>query len=312
MDPFISICIPAYKNVFFLKKLLDSIADQSFKSYEVVISDDSPNNDVRQLVSAYEGQFPGLTYLNNTPAKGMPENWNTAIAAAKGRWIKIMHDDDWFADGNSLQLFAAAAERTGAHFIFSDYANHFFDSKREAGCGLAAHRLKRIKKVPLILMAGNLIGPPSVCMVHKSVSARYNPELHWLVDIDYYIQILLRGNLVYHIPKQAICIGVNPEQITQSVKNNPAVEIGEAKILLDRYGQKWLKKPMIYDAWWRLFRNMNITAESQLVKYGGNHWPSSLKKLLVHQNKVPAALLKTGIFSKFFMLLSYISQFKQL
>ena len=39
----ISICIPAYKHPDFLKRLLDSISIQSFRDFEVIISDDSPD-----------------------------------------------------------------------------------------------------------------------------------------------------------------------------------------------------------------------------------------------------------------------------
>ena len=53
MSPFISICIPAYKNVEFLKRLPDSIAVQSFKNFEVILSDDSPGKEVEQLANAH-------------------------------------------------------------------------------------------------------------------------------------------------------------------------------------------------------------------------------------------------------------------
>ena len=49
MTPLISICIPAYKRAAFIKRLLDSIAIQSFQDYEVVITDDSPGDDVEQV-----------------------------------------------------------------------------------------------------------------------------------------------------------------------------------------------------------------------------------------------------------------------
>ena len=39
---FISICIPAYKRSDFVKRLLNSIAIQTFKNFEVIVSDDTP------------------------------------------------------------------------------------------------------------------------------------------------------------------------------------------------------------------------------------------------------------------------------
>ena len=47
--PFISICIPAFQRVDYLR-LLDSIEIQSFRDFETVISDDSPGHEVQELI----------------------------------------------------------------------------------------------------------------------------------------------------------------------------------------------------------------------------------------------------------------------
>jgi len=51
--PFISICIPSYQRIIYLIRLLDSIAIQNFKSFEVILSDDSRDNSVENLVKKY-------------------------------------------------------------------------------------------------------------------------------------------------------------------------------------------------------------------------------------------------------------------
>src|SRR4051812_41659914 len=108
-QPFISICIPAYKRIDDLKRLLNSISQQTFKNFEVIVSDDSPDDSVEQLCTAYTTSL-NLIYYNNTPALGTPENWNAAIRKANGTWIKLMHDDDYFASDESLQIYVDAAK----------------------------------------------------------------------------------------------------------------------------------------------------------------------------------------------------------
>ncbi|MEJ0107142.1 MAG: glycosyltransferase [Bacteroidota bacterium] len=55
---------------------------------------------------------------------GTPENWNEAIRRASAKWIKIMHDDDWFSDNNSLREYAEAiAAHPGDVFFFAAYTN---------------------------------------------------------------------------------------------------------------------------------------------------------------------------------------------
>ena len=102
---FISICIPAYKHIEYLKRLLDSIVIQTFRDFEVVITDDSPGNEVAVLVDKYRQELK-IVYKKNNPISGSPGNWNQAILNASGDWIKIMHDDDWFSSPSSLELFA--------------------------------------------------------------------------------------------------------------------------------------------------------------------------------------------------------------
>ena len=102
--PFISICIPAYKHVDFLERLLDSILTQTYTDYEIVITDDSPDNSVAEIVERFKTKAE-IRYFKNVQPLGTPENWNEAIRKANGQWIKIMHNDDWFARKDSLQIF---------------------------------------------------------------------------------------------------------------------------------------------------------------------------------------------------------------
>ncbi len=55
--PSISICIPAYKNSNFLNRLLMSINSQLFRDFEVVVTDDSPDESVKELCLKYESKF---------------------------------------------------------------------------------------------------------------------------------------------------------------------------------------------------------------------------------------------------------------
>ena len=63
-DVFISICIPAYKRIDFLKRLLDSIAIQSFRDFEVIVTDDSPSDEVELFCKLYNKRFVLYYYKN--------------------------------------------------------------------------------------------------------------------------------------------------------------------------------------------------------------------------------------------------------
>ena len=308
MSTQITICIPAYKNVSYLKRLLDSIAQQTYKSYDVVITDDSPNDEVAQLLESYYDRIADIQYRRNQPAKGMPENWNTAIANAKGEWIKIMHDDDWFLIPDALEQFACKTT-TEADFICSNYRNFYLDSSGQArgtkSMVFAKDKVAEVAKEPLVLLADNIIGPPSVCMVRKSVEARYDPRLRWRVDIDYYKTVLSKKGKIELIEKELIGVGMNDNQVTNETKNIPAVELPEAYILLQKYGLVPLDNWVIYDSWWRMFRNMQIYSYAQLQQYVKQSWPEVIIHMLQFMEKLPKFLLKFGPSSKICMFMAY-------
>ena len=126
--PFISVCIPSFQRVEYLERLLTSIRQQTYGHFEVVLSDDSPDDSVKDLLKKYT-DLP-IRYFHNIPAAGTPMNWNLAIEKAKGDWIKIMHDDDWFSSPGSLERFANEALESKSLFLFSILKVHTGGRKR--------------------------------------------------------------------------------------------------------------------------------------------------------------------------------------
>ena len=116
-NPLISICIPTYKRTDLLKKLLDSIKIQTFKNFEILVNDNSPDNSVELLVNSYLPGLPVL-YKRNEPAVSAGVNCIRVMQRASGDWIKVMHDDDDFATPESLKTFVDAALCSGKDFIF--------------------------------------------------------------------------------------------------------------------------------------------------------------------------------------------------
>src|SRR5450432_2159424 len=68
-NPFISICIPAFQRANYLKRLLDSIEIQSFRVFEVVITDDSPGMEVSDLIEIHALR-PMIRYFKNVKTLG--------------------------------------------------------------------------------------------------------------------------------------------------------------------------------------------------------------------------------------------------
>ncbi|HEY0676905.1 MAG TPA: glycosyltransferase family A protein [Chitinophagaceae bacterium] len=308
MNPsiFISICIPAYRNAGLLKRLLDSIVIQSYRDFEVIISDDSPDDSIEFLCGSYSDQFL-LSYHRNNEPLGTPRNWNEAMRKASGQWIKLMHHDDWFESYNSLQQFADVATTTSeASFIFSAYRNVYDDNRPVKDVMMSRRQLNNISRNPQLLLAKNVIGPPSVVMHKNNKSLQYDEELQWLVDSDFYIRHPGIRNVSY-IPDPLICIGVQSSQVTTTAFGNPGIEAPEYMHELNKYGTNILKHIMVFDAYWRMLRNLNIRKADQIRNAGftGKIGPPVIS-MISFQRIFPRSVLRFGPLSKMLMFASYL------
>jgi glycosyltransferase involved in cell wall biosynthesis len=305
-SPFISICIPAYKRMEYLQRLLDSIAIQSWKNFEVILTDDSPDESVHSVYMRYKEIFP-LYYYHNSPSLGTPENWNEAIRKAKGKWIKLMHDDDWFAEKDSLAKFAETVQNyPTSFFFFSAYRNTHLKTDQTKDIFISPFRHRALRHNPVSLISDNVIGPPSCVLFSANQFISFDNQLKWLVDIDFYIRYLSQTDAVY-IHEILICIGLSESQVTKETFRNPRIEIPENLTLLMKVGSQQLDNMLVFDAWWRLVRNLRIRDSGQIYSSGyKGQIPSRILSIIRFQRKISLRLLRVGLLSKFFMIVCYI------
>ena len=163
-----------------------------------------------------------------------------------------------------------------------------------------------ILKNPLRLLAKNSIGPPSVTLFHNSIKDKYDEDLKWRVDIEYYIRNISKGIEFTYINELLINVGVSESQVTNYCLNVPSVEIPEMYILLSKYGTSPLKNIMVYDAYWRILRNTDIHSKSKLESFGQTDWPAVILSMVELQSKFNQSTLRNGVISKTLMSISYI------
>lgn len=309
MQPKISICIPAYKRPENVRRLLQSITEQTFREFEVVVTDDSPDESVKEVVDEFK-ELP-ILYHKNSPALGTPANWNKGIAMANGEWVKVMHDDDWFANEEALNEFAKATTKANK-FIFSAYNNVFDETGEKQEKRFPGSWRNRIIRNPLTLLPRNVIGPPSVCLIHSSIKEQYDTWMKWRVDIDFYIRLLNKEKAFTYIDQPLVNVGISKSQVTNFCLNIPEVELPEGLLLLHKYGVKPLRNILVYDAWWRILRNVGVRRRADLNEYTKGEWPKALMKMADDQSLIPAGFLKIGILSKGFMTMSYLKNYSLL
>jgi glycosyltransferase involved in cell wall biosynthesis len=218
MMPIISVCIPTYNNLSGFRRAIESLVHQSFQDFEVIVTDDSTNNDIVDYLAHQTFSFP-IVYKRNIPSLGSPANWNKALALAKGEFIKILHHDDWLATDASLAMFMAAMDESGGKaFIFSNTINVYAGGKQQIRrpSGLF---LKRLGKDPYLLFFGNYIGSPSVVFFSRKLGQIFDCQSRWYVDVIFYVAVLkANGHYFKHIDAALVKVTAgDPGQLTQRI-----------------------------------------------------------------------------------------------
>jgi glycosyltransferase involved in cell wall biosynthesis len=305
-SPFISICIPAYKHVDYLERLLVSVSTQTFTDFEIIITDDSPDNSVEILLQKFSS-ISNLYYYKNPQPLGTPENWNEAIRKANGTWIKLMHNDDWFATDDALQIFYNAIEQNPEEvFFFSAFQNVEASSGKKEVVKMSWLDKFYFKSNPYHLLKKVYVGNPSCTIIKKEVNIFYDKRYKFIVDFDYYIRVIQQTKMPVYIDEVLLNIGFHNEQVTTYTKYNPEVQIPENIIFLNEQKTDILKNIIVFDYYWRLMRNLKIDSEEKLLSCLGDIKPKPQIISIIHfQKRIPATLLKIGAVSKLFMLLSY-------
>ncbi len=261
MEPKVSICIPTYKQTKYLQLCLDSVSEQSFTDYEVIITDDTPDDTVKNFVSHY--QIQNLHYFKNPVSLGSPGNWNTALSKAKGKYIKVLHHDDYFLNKKSLSEFVDVAEKNKCSFVFSNTEVwHVSDDTRRIAQPNHV-QLQRLYQDPLFLFFRNKIGSPSATFFARN-EIKFDENLKWLVDVDFYIRYLKKFPLI-HINKALVCTAhETPGQVTQEVQNDKLVQIKEHVLVFLKVNDQIKDKSKWISFFEYLFRDYGVNSLEEL------------------------------------------------
>jgi glycosyltransferase involved in cell wall biosynthesis len=307
LEPLISICIPAYKKPEFVVRAIQSIQKQSYKNVEIIISDDSPNEDIKIAIQSYISLL-NIKYYHNQPALKSPKNWNNAIQLSTGDYYMLLHQDDWLESEHCLAIYLAAFKSNpNVGFVFCKNT-----AIQQDGTKLNLQYIKSLlhemQEKPNHILRANVIGPPSNTMLKKGVDVHYDEEYIWLVDVDYYVQLLNKGLQYIYLDQHLVSIGLHEDQTTVFCRNNEDVIVKENIWFAQKMGNKAFADILIYDYYWRLLRNYKIRSIADLEKDGVDKERilPVIHQMLSVQKHIPLPLLKFGPLSKMAMSIFYL------
>lgn len=210
MKHLISIIIPNYNHSKYLDERIQSILNQTYKNFEVIILDDCSPDNSKEVIEKYKN-YPQITNIiyNETNSGSTFVQWNKGFELAKGEYIWIAESDD-IADKNFLnKLVEKITNNKNCVLAFSN--SSFIDSNSNI-IPYKEHR-KRLEElyingtdfVKKYMLGINNIYNASAVIFKKNVLKNIDSSLYIKFkasgDRLFWILVCLQGNVCY-IPEK--------------------------------------------------------------------------------------------------------------
>ena len=92
--PTVSVCIPVHNGARFLTQAIESVLEQSFTDYELVICDDASSDETPGICRSYRD--PRVRYVRFEERGGQAGSFNRCFGQARGELFTLLHADDFY------------------------------------------------------------------------------------------------------------------------------------------------------------------------------------------------------------------------
>lgn len=187
--PKISICVPTYEmhgqGASLLNILLNSVYSQTYKDFEVIISDHSKDNVIENFCKNY-GKI--IYFKNKEKIGSSSANINNAIKHSTGEYIKPLFQDDFFKTKDALQLMVNKLSESNWVVCGSDQYDQDITKPIRPRSPVINSDINKLA------LGDNYYSAPS-CVLYKKCEATFDDNLIWLMDTWLYRQLhLIFGN----------------------------------------------------------------------------------------------------------------------
>ncbi len=119
MSDLVSIIMPSYNTAEYIKESIQSVINQSYTNWELIIVDDCSTDNTDDIVNSIDDER--IIYLKNEKNSGAAVSRNKALRMAKGKWIAFLDSDDlWYSQKLEKQI--KFMEENNYHFSYTEYS----------------------------------------------------------------------------------------------------------------------------------------------------------------------------------------------
>lgn len=129
MQPKVSLIVPVYKVEKYLDAFLRSVTDQTSREFELILVDDASPDHCGEICDRYAEQHDFCVVLHHPVNRGVGAARNTALEAARGRFLAFADPDDLLCE-NYISALVDAQERADADLVVGSYWNDFVQDNK--------------------------------------------------------------------------------------------------------------------------------------------------------------------------------------
>ena len=200
--PAISVCIPTYNGAKYIAQTIESILNQTFTDFEIIVSDDGSSDNTLEIVGSFND--PRIVRIDRLSKVGAEANWNNAVATASASLVKLVCQDDLLYP-QCLEVEVqtmSKSENQDVSFCF-----HLRDFVTPNSRKLSARRvgysnLQKYSKTEILTKVvrsgGNPIGEPMAVTMRKlSLNSAGKFRGDYVIDLDMWSKLSDQGSALF-------------------------------------------------------------------------------------------------------------------
>lgn len=118
--PTVSVIVPNYNHAPYLRQRFDSIFNQTYQNFEVIILDDCSTDNSKNIIEEYRNRPQVSHVVYNEKNSGTPfKQWAKGFSLAQGEYIWIAESDDW-AELNFLEETVNRIKQNNVNLVFTN------------------------------------------------------------------------------------------------------------------------------------------------------------------------------------------------
>jgi glycosyltransferase involved in cell wall biosynthesis len=244
--PRVSVLTPTFNYARYLPEAIESVLQQDFRDFELLISDDASTDGSAEIIRRYAAKDERIRFKIHSRNLGMVANWNWCLSEARGEYVKFLFGDDRLACAEALsQLVGLLDENPSAVMAVSP--RYLLDENsrvigRADDLGRPGLRVGTRVIAQCLARQCNLIGEPSALLFRRCDAGRgFNPGYRQFVDEEMWFCLLEAGDLV--LASSPLCCF--RKHAGQQTELNAADQVREAEChrLLTDYASKPYLRP---------------------------------------------------------------------